>query len=265
MKTKRDLQRAGFKPVPGFDGLYIDRRGAVYDYHRRRDITPNNPARLQFHAKRLSVPKLILLVFAKQPYQKRQVRHLDGNANNLQVNNLQYAPTKADLTIDPAALMRAVRCYFQVPKRYKTNDHTQTRYYLAAIASKRGFVPCHRDAPGIGIFESYLNDWMLNKTRVAEKHGIQVRRCIEIINPLIKQLIAEVLQDLECGYLAVQDYRPRPQTNAQALKEYNASLRERGIAPIKIPRKKSDKQILREWDQYIDQMRKEAAKSADKS
>ena len=140
MASKRELWRTGFRPVPGSNALYIDRCGAVYDYTRQRIVKRKDVARLVLNGQIVNVPQLLLLVFFKQPIKpRRRVQYVDGNRKNLHADNLRYKPDAPDIRIDPAALMTAVRCYHQVPKSYKVNNYTRTRYYLSEIVARRYF------------------------------------------------------------------------------------------------------------------------------
>jgi len=191
MTTKRELQKQGFRPVPGFDALYINRAGTVYDYRRKRILSPRPKNRVAYADKQISVPRLLLLAYRKQPYNtRRQIRYIDGDKTNIEVDNLSYTPDPATLWIDYADLYMAVRCYFQVPKRYKATDRA--------------------------------------------------------------------------GTLQMLDYQPRKKTTAQAIKEYNETVRKpKGLEPIKIPRKKSTAQLLKDWSDRIEALKNECKNTGD--
>ena len=109
MTTKRDLQKQGFRPVPDFEALYINRAGHVYDYCRKRYLSPRPKNRVGYDNKALSVPRLLLSAFDKQPYDtSRNIRYIDGDKTNIEIGNLCYTPDRSTLRINYADLLR--RC-----------------------------------------------------------------------------------------------------------------------------------------------------------
>lgn len=261
---KRDLQKQGFKPVPGFEPLYIDKAGHVYDYRRKRFLSPRPKNRVGYGDKALSVPRLLLSAFDKQPYNtRRNIRYLDGDKTNIEVGNLCYTPDRSTLRINYADLLTAVRCYFRVPKQYKPTDRHTTKLYLSEIVRRRGFLPRKYDSKALEIFGAYLDNPLASLNSIADKYGIPVRLCKEIINPLTIELTREILADLQTGRIQVLDYKPRRKTTAQTIKEYNEYLKARGADPIKIPRKKSNAQILKEWNERMKAIRKEYENTGD--
>jgi hypothetical protein len=265
MPTKRELQKQGFRPVPGFDALYINRAGEVYDYRRKRILLPRPKNRVAYADKQISVPRLLLLAYRKQPYNtRRQIRYIDGDKTNIEVDNLSYTPDPSTLRIDYADLYTAVRCYFQVPKRYKATDRAMTKIYLSDIVRRRGFLFGKDDCKAIEIFGAYLDNPILSLNSVADQFGIPARLCVEMINPLICELIRNVMADYCAGTLQMLDYQPRKKTTAQAIKEYNETVRKpKGLEPIKIPRKKSTAQLLKDWNDRIEAFKKERENTGD--
>ena len=261
MTTKRDLQKQGFKPVPGFEALYINRAGHVYDYRRKRYLSPRPKNRVGYDNKALSVPRLLLCAFDKQPYDtRRNIRYIDGDKTNIEIGNLCYTPDRSTFRIHYADLYTAIRCYFHVPKRYKPTDRTQTKLYLYEITRRRGFLYSKNDNKALEIFGTYLNNLFWSLNNVADQYGIPVRLCVETINPLINKLIRDIMADYRAGILEILDYQPRKKTTAQIIKDYNEHLKDYGIEPIKLPRKKANTQILKEWSDWIAELKKESEK-----
>lgn len=239
MTTKRELQKQGFKAVIGFEPLFIDRTGKVYHFAQQRFLKISPKSRITYNGQTLSVPKLILLVFGKQPYpNKRHIRFEDGNKTNLNIQNLSYTEERQNTTICHTELMKTIRCYFQVPKRYKTRNLLETRLYLCEITRVRMFQP---DVKGVEVFNTYIENPMYSKQKVAQIHGITITICTEIVNQCIKMLLCDVLHDLDCGKFQIIDYRPRKLTTAQIVKRYNQTS---GCDPIKLPKKQTTEQIL---------------------
>lgn len=246
MKVK-ELRKQGFRPIPGFEPLYIDKSGSVYNFTEKRPLTTNSKYQVIHNGKMLNVPKLILLVFAQQAYQsKRHIRFADRDKSNLEVANLSYIAQRQDIAICQTELMTAIRCYFTVRKRYKTRDLLQTRLYLDAIVHHRAF---HPDIKGVEVFQTYIENPMYSKQRVAQMHDIKITECIEIVNQCIKMLLREILHDLDCGTLQIKDYLPRKKTTAQILKEYNENS---GRAPIRLPKKQTTNEMLAAWRKHLE-------------
>lgn len=69
---------------------------------------------------------------------------------------------------DRADLYTAIRCYVQVPKKYRPTDRVRTKLYLSGIMHRRGFMYDNENRTGIDIFCEYLDNPRANLTNTAE-------------------------------------------------------------------------------------------------
>lgn len=222
MNAKKQTIPQGYRRVPGFGSLAINREGRVYDLESGRHVAPDSKNRFKMHDEIISIPKLVLSVYGQQPYQKRgYIYYMDGNPGNLDLNNLRYGrPPREALIIDPARLMTAIRCYFHVRRRFKVRDQLRTRHYLACIAGARNFCLHNDRDPGADLFAAYISKPLLSQREIAAQSGKSLHTIQALINTTLNRLISDVLADLDAGRLSVKDYQPRKKTRAQILKEY---------------------------------------------
>jgi len=258
-ETIHQLKQDGFKLVTGFSSLYVNQRGKVYNIKTGKYLKPTPRNLIKPENEYLSVPKLVLQAFAKQPYRNGQIQYINGNKANLSVQNLKYsrifAPDRTHEPVNRENLLTAIRCYIQVKERFKISDSYQTRFYLQSITRQRLFFIYKKDLQYIEVFETYIEG--NNTTKTATKHGLTVRDCSVIVNQFINLLITDILTDLENGLLTIQPYKPKPPTKTQTIREYNKGLIERGKKPLPL-RKKSLKEQLRDFQKTIDEFKNQS-------
>lgn len=244
-ETIHQLKQSGFKLVTGFSSLYVNTQGKVYNLKTGKYLKPTPRNLIKPENEYLSVPKLVLQAFAKQPYRNGQIQYIDGNKTNLSVQNLKYSriftPDRTPEPVNRENLMTAIRCYIQVKERFKVNESLQTRFYLQSITRQRLFFIHKQDLQHIEVFETYING--ANTIKTATKHGLTVRDCSVIVNQFINLLITEILQELENGLLTIQPYKPKPPTKTQTIREYNKGLIERGKKPLPLRKKEPERTI----------------------
>ncbi|WP_159517705.1 hypothetical protein [Sunxiuqinia indica] len=223
--TINQLKQAGFRMVKNRQNLYITEKGTVYSLTAGKTLKNDTKNRVLIDGKRLNVPKLILEAFKGEPYNRRQIQYIDGNNKNLTLDNLKYkrilAPDVSN-NVNNADLMTAIRCYFEVPKRFKIKDIFKTKFYLQGIIIARGFYVLHQKAKHIALFKGYIEETTCSKAKAAKNYGIGTRDGQEIINGFLNILIEDVLADLKNGVLTLQGYKPTPKTNTQRIKEFKA-------------------------------------------
>lgn len=255
-ETIHQLKQSGFKLVTGFSSLYVNPQGKVYNLKTGKYLKPTPRNFIKPENEYLSVPKLVLQAFAKQPYRNGQIQYIDGNKANLSIQNLKYSrifePDRKPEPVNRENLLTAIRCYIQVKERFNVNERLQTRFYLQSITRQRHFFIYKKDLQHIEVFETYING--ANTTKTATKHGLTVRDCSVIVNQFIKLLITDILQELENGLLTIQPYSPEPPTKTQILRDYNKDLIKRGCKPLPL-RKKSLKEQLRDFQKTIDEFK----------
>ncbi|WP_321287836.1 hypothetical protein [uncultured Sunxiuqinia sp.] len=224
-QTINQLKQDGFRVVKNHPDLYINENGTIYSLTAGKTLKTDSKNRLLIQGKRLNVPKLILEAFKGEPYNGGQVVYIDGDNNNMALENLKYSrilPPNVSNNVDKADMLTAIRCYFEVEKRFNLKNTIQTKLYLQGITAARQFFDTHKKAPHIGLFNAYVSEILCSKAKAAKSYGIETRDGTEIINGFLNELTKEVLADLKNGVLILQDYKPAPKSNTQLLKEFKA-------------------------------------------
>lgn len=258
-ETIHQLKQDGFKLVKGFSYLYVNPQGKVYSLKTGKYLKPTARNLIKPENKYLSVPKLVLQAFAKQPYRNGQIHYIDCNKSNLAVQNIKYsriyAPDRTPEPVNRENLLIAIRCCIQVKKRFNVNDSYQTRFYLQIITEQRQFFIYKKDLQYIEVFKTYIEG--NNTTKTATKHGLTVRDCSVIVNQFTNLLINDILTDLENGLLTIQPYEPKAPTKTQILRDYNKDLIKRGCKPLPL-RQKSLKETFQECRKTIDEFKNQS-------
>jgi len=255
-KTAKELKTEGFKPVKGFESLFINETGRVYNLKTGKYLKPNARNYIQSENKYLSVPKLVLMTFEGKKYQNGKIVYLNGNKTDLSKENIKYSRLFAKqqpAKVNKADLLTAIRCYFEVDHKFKTTDHFRTRLYLQSITKKRDFFYKNRNKPFIKLYFTYIGLDSINKRNIAETaklHRLPVRDCSIIINSFTNSLINEVLQDTKNGILHEIEFKPKQPTQTDKVRQINQYLTEHGQKPLQL-RKKSVKQTIKDFEKYL--------------
>lgn len=251
----KQLKENGYKRIPNIPYLYLNIYGKIYSLKKDKELKPNAKNLIFIENKYLNVPKMMLLVFRKEPIRSnQQIRYIDGDKSNLQIENIEYVRKyKSGLktNVNNENLYTAIRCYFNVPKKYKVKDRFRTRMYLSEILERRGFYIDNRDKEGIEVFKSYMQDTISNHAVIAQKHNISIWDCAYIVNSFINQLSSEILKALEAGILQIKDFK---KTKKQELKELNEYLISKGLPPVRL-RKKSNKELIKDFEKYSNNLK----------
>ncbi len=221
----RSLKNEGFKMIKNYPDLYICPTGRIFNLSKGKwESLVRERLTVIVNGRRLSVPKLLLQTFANQPYlTHRHVKFLDGNRLNLDVINLKYS--NGAINVDGERLLKAIRCYFEVAKRYKVRDIFRTKIYLQSIVNSRLFIVRHSKDSYIGLFAAYLEKVTVTRNEMAEKYNITIRDCHNIVNGYINQLIDEVLRDLDAGFFEMKGFQARKLTYRD-FKKFLAELKQ---------------------------------------
>lgn len=256
------LKQNGFKIVKDYPYLYINETGNVYSLKTGEYLKPDPKNTIQTETKRLNVPKLILQTFKGETYRAGQIVYIDGNKANTTAQNIKYSrlfePGKT-IEVNQTDLMTAIRCYFEVEKRYTTKDSIQTRMFARLIISERGFFIDNSKKPYIEVFKTYIEGLQNSLSATAKEHGLTARDCSIIVNGFINQLISDILQDLKAGVLRINDYQPRKKTETQILKEHNEQRKANGQKPLPL-KKQSLKESLKEFEKLSNEIKNENTK-----
>jgi hypothetical protein len=219
----KELKQNGFKQVTGFNSLFINHAGNIYDREAGKYLTRTKNNYIRTGSGYLSVPKLILLAFKGENYRAGRITHIDGNRANLEPDNIKYASlfnTGHTVEVNQDDLMTAIRCYFEVGKSYLVKDAFKTRFFIQLIIEKRGFFSEISGLEFQEIYKSYFTGTQNTISKTAQKHGITVRDCSILVNSFTNLLITEILEDLKNGELAINDFAPRKRSNRQELKDW---------------------------------------------
>ena len=226
------LKQNGFKMVKDYQSLYINETGNVYSLKAGEYLKPDHRNTIKAEHQRLSVHKLILQTFKGEAYRAGRIVYIDGNKANTTAQNIKYSrlfePGKT-IKVNTKDLMTAIRCYFEVKKRYTTKDSIQTRMFARLIISERGFFIDNSKKPYIEVFKTYIEGIQNSLSATAKTHGLTAIDCSIIVNGFINQLISDILKDLKAGILRINDYQPRKKrkpTTKQILEAWKANKKE---------------------------------------
>lgn len=243
------LKADGFKMVNGFRHLYINSLGSVYNVKTGKFIKGNY---IKSENNYLSVAKLVLQAFKNEPYRNGHITFIDGNKENLSIENIKYSrifePTQYEET-NHSELLKAIRCYFEVERRFNTKETCLTRLYVQMILGKRGFLIEKRGFPNFEIYKTFITGVSNSIARTAKEHKLSVRDCAIVVNGFTNLLVKEILQDLEAGLLCVKEYKAKAPTQTQVLKQYNEELKAKGLKPVPV-RKQSAKEQLKNYTEH---------------
>ena len=231
-ERNKELKANGYRKIDMYPHLFINESGKVFNVNLNKfECMKKDRNCLSTHCN-LSVPKLLLYVFANEPYRERTwIRYKDGNRKNISIDNLEYVSCidgKPTPPVNDEGLYTAIRCYFPVLKRYKTGTLFLTKRYLYDVAKSRLFFEQYRQSKHIEVFRSYLTIEFTDRAKIAKMHGIIVRDCNHIINTFINMLIDDVLRDLDKGILQIQDYlKPgRKRSARDSIKSFRKTVEE---------------------------------------
>jgi hypothetical protein len=247
IQTVKELKKAGFRTVPEHKNILISNTGKVYDINTGKYLKPTARNYIKPENKYLSLPKLVLLTFKGEKYRNGQIHYIDGNNKNFSPSNIQYNSifdSKQTEPINKADLLTAIRCYFEVTRKFNITDKIKTHLYLQEITQIRHYFYKNRNKPFINLYLTYIGFDIIYKRNIAETaklHGLPVRDCLLIVNRFTNTLINEILQDLKNGYLNIKEYKPKKPTKTDEIRKINEYLKEHGKKPFPL-KKKSVKQ-----------------------
>jgi hypothetical protein len=247
--TIREIQKQGFRKT-NIIGLYIANNGLCYNYTSKKSLTITK-GKITINGKVYNLAKIILETFCKIPVRSGQINFKNGNDQDFCFENLEYKSTIKQLPPKPADLIQCIRLYFEVDKKINTSN-LFFKYYLNDIAGKRGFIYLHK-ANDFNLFLEWLKPIFnsQSKAEISKKHGYTVRNGTNAINKYLALLVNECLQDQENGKLTVKEFKPKPPTPTQKLKDLQKSVDEMGLK-VKIPlRKSSTKEVLNKFKSYL--------------
>ncbi|HCT31522.1 MAG TPA: hypothetical protein DIW31_12535 [Bacteroidales bacterium] len=116
-------------------------------------------------------------------------------------------------------LLTAIRCYFEVEKKFNVKNYIRTKFYLGSIAEKRGFFIANKGKENLEAFEYYLKGDNIRES--AKKSGLGIRDCSLIVNTFLNAMISEVLEDKKQGSITEMEFIQRKRTKRQIIKKWN--------------------------------------------
>ncbi len=236
-----DYKSKGFSRIPETD-TFINESGQTTVYPSERIKSPN---RLTLNGKTIIIEKVVLWIFKGEAIRSGKIVHIDGNAGNNSPNNLKYKTLEAlakNENVNCPDLLTAIRCYFQVRKKFKarTNDY-QTRFYLKEIIQRR-----NRYGGKMPKEETIFFDWCycwtaepVTNKQIAEKYGLAAREAKTLIAKKVNQFTAAIIQEMESGKLEVLPYykpKRKPSEKAAYLpKSIKQAFKGLGMKPTPCP------------------------------
>lgn len=248
------LQEKGYRQAKGIRGLYLNQIGKVYSLPLNKEIKPSKRNYIKVGSELISLPKLLLLTFKGQEYRTGQITFIDGNNQNLSINNIKYNclhTPQCKQNVDKEGLLTAIRCYFEVSKKYKVSNSPLTRLYINEILNKRLFYVKCVNQKHIEVFKTYINGYTNSITKTAQEYNLSVRDCTTIVNGYLNTLINDILSELADKKLSVQEYSIKK----SPISEYNEILLSYGLKPIR-KRKKSTKELIKEFTDQANKIQK---------
>lgn len=253
-----ELIQRGFKKVHGLNYLFINQTGTIYSFKTGKYLRQTRKNCIRQQNVYLNVHKLILEAFTGQMYKSGKIVSIDGNNDNLSPHNLRYASLFNHATrhkVNTINLKIAIRCYFDVEKKYKVNDTPKTRLYLQAIAEKRRFFDDRKGTPQIEVFKTYLKGTINNITKTAKAHELTALDCANIVNSFKNLLIDDILHDYKAGILFRHGYFVKKLTQTEALSKWNKYVRSYGLKPLPL-RKNTQKEKLKDFERFVNEFKK---------
>ena len=222
-KSIQQLRKNGFKSIEVFNFLYINQMGKVHNLHTGKYLKPNERNYIQFAGEYISIPKMMLHAFSGQKYRAGQIEYIDGNKENITLQNLKYKrlfePSKTNI-LNIKGLYTSIRCYFEVEKRFRASDTLRTKIYLQAITEKRCFFTAKNGLKNYEVLKTYLSELTNTIDQTAKMNGLGYKDCSIMVNELINSLISDILTDLNEGKLKICGFVPKI-TKTEKLKIWN--------------------------------------------
>lgn len=245
----RELQKQGFRKTK-ISGLYITNNGLCYNSISKRSLTITK-GKITINGKAYNPAKIILETFCKIPVRSGQISFRNGNDKDFYFENLEYKSTLKQLPPNKTDLIQCVRLYFEVDKKINRSN-IFLKYYLNEIAIKRGFIYVHK-GNDFSLFLEWLKPFGINqsKSEISKNHNYSTINGTNAINKYLALLVNDCLLDFNNGILTVKEFKPKPLTPTQKLKELQKSVNEMGLK-VKIPlRKPSTKELLNKFKPFL--------------
>lgn len=251
MVSIRGLQLQGFKKTK-ISGLYVSKVGKAFNYNSNRLLNVTAKGTVLIDGKAHNLAKLILETFCKIENRSGQINFINGNNKDFSFENLEYKSTIIQPKPKATDLIKCIRLYFEVNKNFTTSN-LLFKYYLSEIIQIRGFNLKYK---GID-FDMFLDYCKSNfiiisnsQTAVFDKFNYSQTNGKNAIAYYFNLLINECLQDLQNGLLQLKEFKPKPPTKTETLRNLQTKINDFGFN-IKVPlRKKSNRELLNEFRKH---------------
>ncbi|WP_395078126.1 hypothetical protein [Flavobacterium sp.] len=247
----RELQNQGFKKTQ-ISGLYVSKTGKAYNYNSNRFLTATGKGTIIINGKGYNFAKLILETFCKIENRSGQINFINGNDKDFNFENLEYKSTIKQPPPVAKDLIKCIRFYFEVDKKF-TISNILYKFYLYEIIKMRNFNYKYKGLDFDLFLDYSKNDFCVlsnNKKTIFDKFKYTATNGKNAINKYLNLLICECLQDFENGLLKVKDFKPKQPTKTDTLRAIQKKAIEYGFN-VKIPlRKKSIKEILNDYKKH---------------
>ncbi|WP_394758158.1 hypothetical protein [Flavobacterium sp.] len=246
----RELQKQGFKKTK-ISGLYVSNNGLCCNSVSKRILTVTN-GKTTINGKAYNVAKIVLETFCKIPVRSGQMNFINGNDKDFSFENLKYKSTIKQPPPVATDLIKCIRFYFEVDKKFTTSNILY-KFYLYEIIKMRNFNYKYKGLDFDLFLDYSKNDFLVlsnNQKTVFDKFNYTATNGKNAINKYLNLLICECLQDFENGFLQLKDFKPKPPTKTENLRLLQTKINEYGLN-VKIPlRKKSIKELLKDYKKH---------------
>ncbi|NME66619.1 hypothetical protein [Flammeovirga aprica] len=257
----QELRQLGYKTHKDIKGLYINKNGEVYNLKKKKHLKVfKQKPYVLFNSQYINVAKWVLFLFKEKPIRNGQITFIDGNNNNLSIENIKYTrlfSNEYNVPLKEADLLKAIRCYIQVDEKFDLKDHVVKSLYLKTIIRVLRFIENHKEHEYIEIFDTYVNHNPLqfsNVHMVGEIHKISQRDVGIIVNSFFNLLSSQILRFESKGILKIQPFKSKPKTKTEEIREINEYFVPRGFKPLRL-KKRSEKEIFKDFEKLCEEIK----------
>ncbi len=247
----RELQKQGFKKTK-ISGFYVSKVGKAYNYNSNRFLTATRKGTIIINGKGYNFAKLMLETFYKIENRSGQIKFINGNDKDFSFENLEYKSTINQPPPVATDLIKCIRFYFEVDKKFTTSNILY-KFYLYEIIKMRNFNYKYKGIDFDLFLDYSKNDFITllsSQKTVFDKFNYTATSGKNAINKYLNLLICECLQDFENGILKVKDFKPKPPTKTDTLRALQKKATEYGLN-VKIPlRKKSNRELINDYKKH---------------
>ncbi len=230
-----ELQRKGWKNIP--KTTFWISKNADFCNVKTGKVKPA-PKTITIPTGRIKTEKIILWLFKGEKIRNnKRVVYINGNKVDKQPENLKYRSLEINKeTVNANNLKRALRCYFELARKYKaTIGGLTTRIFIYTVIKYRQFDKRNEKEPFFSVFIDYMDDYTTNSTKLAKRYDLTIKDTCKIIAKYTNKLIKETLTDLQAGRLTLKPYTPTKREVKKRIKDFLKSLQECTTAPKKEP------------------------------